>query len=288
MRQRALIHIDGPSGAGKTALVEALLAHADDMISVARCVRDDGLAAPRESLDDPAGEPSELSRYRAAGAHAAVRYSFPGGDDDTFFHSDLMQDYSHAVVMEGDRPVNVADLTVFVVPATAGRLLVRRRSDQRRRDRPALDAMTAVLGQPGGMEAVLGHLLGPGLGDLAGKHPELVEQERRKAFGRLTELRQAPPAKAHMRWAVAAPYRGIESAQLVVINVRHESDNDDAEALLADVVRLRNDDAVFADILAPLGRRVPITAVVADLTQPAEPGTKKALARIRRVIRSIG
>jgi hypothetical protein len=171
MRQRALIHIDGPSGAGKTALVEALLAHADDMISVARCVRDDGLAAARESLDDPAGEASELSRYRAAGAHAAVRYSFPGGNDDAFFNSNLMQDFSHAVVMEGDRPVNVADLTVFVVPATAGRLLVRRKSDQERRDRQALDAMTVVLGQPGGMEAVLGHLLGPGLGALVGKHP---------------------------------------------------------------------------------------------------------------------
>jgi hypothetical protein len=108
-----------------------------------------------------------------------------------------------------------------------------------------------------------------------------------RALGRLTELRRAPAAKAHMRWVVAAPYRGIESARLVVINVRHESDRDDAEALLADVVRLRNDDAVFADVLAPLGRRVPITAVVANLTQPADPGTKKALARIRRVIRSI-
>jgi hypothetical protein len=112
-------------------------------------------------------------------------------------------------------------------------------------------------------------------------------EERRKALGRLTELRRAPAEKAHMRWAVAAPYRGIESAQLAVINVRRESDKDDAEALLADVVRLRNDDAVFADILAPLGSRVPITAVVANLTRPAEPGTKKALARIRRVIRSI-
>ena len=58
-----------------------------------------------------------------------------------------MQDFSHAVVMEGDSPADVADLTVFVAPANGGRLLVRRKSDQRRRDRQALDAMTVVLGE---------------------------------------------------------------------------------------------------------------------------------------------
>jgi Ni2+-binding GTPase involved in maturation of urease and hydrogenase len=50
VRQRALIHIDGPRGAGKTALVEALLADSDYMISAVRCVRDDTLPEPCERL----------------------------------------------------------------------------------------------------------------------------------------------------------------------------------------------------------------------------------------------
>ena len=54
------------------------------------------------------------------------------------------------------------------------------------------------------------------------------------------------------------------------------------------MARLRKDDAVFTDVIRPRGNRVPITAVVANLTQPTDPGTKKALTRIRRVIRPNG
>lgn len=75
MRQRALIHVGGPPGAGKTTLVEALLGHADHMITATRCVRDDTLPEPRETV---AGTDSELHRYLAAGAHAAAGYTFPG------------------------------------------------------------------------------------------------------------------------------------------------------------------------------------------------------------------
>jgi hypothetical protein len=285
MIQRALIHIDGPPGAGKTTLVEALLARTDHMIAAVRCVRDDTLPQPCESF---AKTYLELHRYRAAGAYTTARYAFPGTSDahDAFFQSNVMQDYSQAVVIEGDRPVSSADVTAFVAPAAGGQLLVRRESDRPSREREAIDAFEAVLSRPGGLESLLGELVGPGVGDLAVKLPELMEQERQKALALLTELHSRPATKPRLRWAVADPYRGIERAQLVVVNIRDHTEQDTGEALLAEVARLRNDPEIFTDVKGPHGNRVPITAVVANLTQPTDPGTKKALTRIRRVIRA--
>jgi len=87
-----------------------------------------------------------------------------------------------------------------------------------------------------------------------------------------------------MRWAVADAYHGIERAQLVVVNIRDDTERDTGVALLTEVARLRNDREIFTDVMGPRGNRVPITAVVANLTQPSDPGTKKALRRFRRVI----
>jgi NAD(P)-dependent dehydrogenase (short-subunit alcohol dehydrogenase family) len=86
-------------------------------------------------------------------------------------------------------------------------------------------------------------------------------------------------------WAIADRYAGIEDAQLVVVNVRAEDDRAAAEELAADVKRVREDEALFADIIGHRGTRVPVTVVVADVTAPAAVDFKKALARIRRAVR---
>ena len=130
MRQRALIHVGGPPRAGKTAFVETVLAHSDaNMIMAVRCRRDDSLSEPREGR--PRTDP-ELRRYPAAGACAAAQYSFPGGDDaqDAFFMAGFMEDYSEAVLLEGDNPVGFVDVTVYVAQASGGRLLVRGKRDR--------------------------------------------------------------------------------------------------------------------------------------------------------------
>jgi hypothetical protein len=276
VRQRAFVHVDGPAGAGKTTFVEALLAHTDSLITAVRCVRDDTLPEPDESFTttDP-----ELHRYRMAGAHTVARYAFPGASDahDAFFQTDVMQDFSHAVVIEGDCPVSFADVSAFVAPAAGGPLLVRRKSHQPARRRQAMDTLEEVLGRPGGLESIFGELLGPGLAEFAVQHPQWVEQERRKALTQLAELRNRPVAKPRMYWAIADAYHGIERAQLVVVNIRDDTDKDTGEALLTEVARLRNDSEVFTDVMGPRGNRVPITAVVANLTHPTDPGTKKAL-----------
>jgi hypothetical protein len=67
--------------------------------------------------------------------------------------------------------------------------------------------------------------------------------------------------------------------------MRDETDGVAAEMLVADVQRLRTNDALFRDILGWPGHRTPITAVVANIADPSDTGRKKALTRVRRTLR---
>ena len=67
----------------------------------------------------------------------------------------------------------------------------------------------------------------------------------------------------------------IERAQLVVVNVRSEEERPAADALVADVARLRKDEAVFRDVIGWRGHKLPVTAVCADLSNPKDAGVKR-------------
>lgn len=149
-----------------------------------------------------------------------------------------------------------------------------------------MDALETVLREPGGMQALMGRLFGDTIADVALRFPEVVEQQRRQALADLERVCKAPVPKARMRWTVAEEYRGIERAKLVVINVRGEAERAAGDALLAEVVRLRSDPAVFDDVANSSISKAPITTVASDLTDPRDPGTRKALARIRRAVRA--
>jgi uridine kinase len=77
MIERAVVHVGGPPGAGKTTLIESLLRSYDGLVLVARCVRDDSLRSSRESA--PKRHP-EMRRYREAGASGAALFRFPFAD----------------------------------------------------------------------------------------------------------------------------------------------------------------------------------------------------------------
>ena len=99
------------------------------------------------------------------------------------------------------------------------------------------------------------------LGDLRAQLLAGVEKARRAS----------PPAPTE-HWAIADGYAGIERAQVVVVNVRPRDQHGRAEAMLADLRRLRKDDEVFDDVLAPFGKRTPITAVAAVPLRPPRSG----------------
>lgn len=287
MIRRTFVHVAGPPAAGKTTLVEDVLTHdRQNLIAAARCRRDDALTEPQETA--PETDP-ELGRYRAAGAMMVTRYDFPATRDtqDAFFQSDLMGAYSAAVVLEGDAPPMRSDISVFVAPAAAGGLLVRHETDPADVRRARREALQYMLDAPEGPTTVLGAELGEFWVQLARAHPEVVEERRRALREELDSLNlpQDPAPAPVTRWAIAEPYRGIQRAQLVVVNVRDPAERDSGEALLGEVARLRSDRAVSADVMGPRDNRRPITTVVANLTDAKDPGTKKALARVRRVLR---
>ena len=287
MIERAFVHVGGPSGSGKTTFIEAMLAGADALTLVARCLRDDTLDQAREGA--PRAHP-ELCRYRQAGAAGAALYTFPGRQSvtDDCFMTNLMTNYSQAVVLEGDSPLGYVDLQVFVVPAPARteQLFVRRTRHRTADAAAGGAALHRLLSEPGDLAEVLARVGGEPLAELAHNSPALVEKMRAILGDVIAEPVIASPRGSEKHWSVADGYAGIEHAGLVVVNSRHGGNRRAAEALVADVVRLRKDKDLAADILGTRGNRIPVTAVVADLADPNDLGRKKAIARTRRAIRS--
>ena len=286
MIERAFVHVGGPPDSGKTTFIEAMLAGAGALTLAARCRRDDTLDEAQE--DAPRTHP-ELRRYRQAGAAGAALYSFPGrqSDTDDFFTTNLMTNYSQAVVLEGDSPLGHVDLRVFVAPAPARtEQLFVRRARRRSPVEAAGGAALRLLSQPGDLAELLARLGGEPLGELARNNPALVEKIRAVLADVSAEPTSLSPRTSEKRWSVADAYAGIEHAGLVIVNCRPGHNRRAAEALVADVVRLRKDKELAADVLGARGSRIPVTAVVADLADPSDPGRKKAIARTRRAIRS--
>jgi hypothetical protein len=282
---RAILHVDGPAGSGKTTLVEALLRGVElDMICM-RAIRDQALRRPTEGR--PRAHP-ELQRYRAAGALGIALYRFPQADSQTFYESDFMTTYSDAVVVEGDCPLKWVELTAFVArPLSSGAGLLERvkRNNKGERKR-SMAALERALATPESTARLL-------LGDFGERAIELALQNSTSMAGaqdmlraQLAKMRSGPPPTPTEHWAVTAGYQGVEQAQVVVFNVQGDAERRRAESLVKEVKRLRTDEAVSQDVIGPLGNRVPITVLIADLSDPRDPGLKKALTRIKRSLRT--
>jgi len=269
MIERAYIHVAGPEGSGKTTLVEAILGAFHGPAITVRCRRDDDLD---ESVESAPARDAELRRYREAGASGAARFAFPAEeeDGDSFFCSKVMSDYSKAVLIEGDCPVDYVDLEVFVAPPLpAGSALLWR--TKRRTPAVAASALEEILLGVGGR---------PASAAFAGSRA-------REVIGKLAAMRgESFGAKgaAHAHWKLAPTHQGLERAGLVVVNVRAREDRNAAERMLDEIARIRSDDDVRAAVLGRFAHRTKVTAVVADLSDPKDVGTRKALTRIKRAL----
>jgi hypothetical protein len=145
--------------------------------------------------------------------------------------------------------------------------------------------MERLLREPDGAAELLGQMFGGPMADFARKNPRLLEKTRDRMLAGIAMARKAPAPEPTEHWAITDGYEGIEHAQLVVVNVRSAAERERGESLLAGVHRIRKDRAVFDDVLGFRGSKIPITAVVADLADRDDAGTRKALARVRRAIR---
>ncbi|MBM4060663.1 MAG: hypothetical protein FJ265_06155 [Planctomycetes bacterium] len=259
------MHVGGPAGAGKTRFVEWLVQSWHGFALCVRGEREPGLKRAKETA--PKQHP-ELQRYRAAGAVLVSHYRFDEPDMDAFFQCAAMQDYSDLVVIEGECPIDSVDCRAFVAPPLpAGQSLLRR--------------------VPRGRTVALRRTSG------VGSFADMVKLLFREAFGTAEDALPNLIAAANARrraadpsqeaWVLADGYSGIERAQVVVVNVRRENRRAAAEAVLADVARLRSDRAVFDDVIGIGGNRVQVTAVAANLGKPRDAGLAKAIAKVVRV-----
>lgn len=257
MITRPVLQVAGPSGAGKTRFIEHLIQGLPETLLCARCVKEDGIRKPEETR--PRDHP-ELRRYRQAGAEGAALYRFPPRAKHLldFFDSKLMQDWSDAVVIEGDSPVAHTDLLIFLAPPLPKKAALFIRGPRNR------TALEGVLDNP---EAFLSGLQGDRFLDTLRQHPEVLQAMR-------TEISKgARPRKPAEGWALAPGYEGIQKAGLVLVPVHGEEERLGAQRLLAEIPRLRKDPELFRAILGPLGSRVPITAIAVDLSDPRIPAS---------------
>jgi len=147
------------------------------------------------------------------------------------------------------------------------------------------ELLERLLAEPASMVELLSIAGGEPLAELGRQNLALLEDVRAKLVTEVRQTGRVSAPKQKERWAIADRYAGIEDAQLAVVNIRADDDRAAAEELAADVKRVREDKALFADIIGYRGTRVPVTVVVADVTAPADVDLRKALARIRRAIR---
>jgi hypothetical protein len=287
LTSRVYIHVAGPPGAGKTTLIETFLQTSAFSILVARGRGNDRLRRARET--SPRGD-VELRRYRRAGATGAAVFSFPpnGASLDDFFETDLMQDYSEAVVIEGDAPPRFGEVIVYVAPPLAreASLFVRVQRDRAAEERAKVAALRGLLRRRDGMKRFVAEVLGPAFVSVASGRPSLLDDARGALTAALEQADRVPPLAHTEHWAIHPGYDGIEHAGVVVVNLRRDDDPEGAARVLDDLDRLRRDRALFDDVLGWRGSRVPITAVMADLSNPNDRGTRKVLARLRRTVRA--
>ncbi len=238
------------------------------LLHIPNLVRESVLAALKQHReeffrDDPSGSLDDFYKELPPFFHG-----------DGFFCSKVMSDYSKAVLIEGDCPVEYVDLEVFVAPPLpAGSSLLRRTN--RRTPAVAASALEEILLAVGGRSASAafgGSRAREAMGGAAAIYGE--------SFG--------AKGAAHAGWELAPTHQGLERAGLVVVNVRARDDRDAAEPMLEEIARIRSDDAVRAAVLGRFAHRTKVTAVVADLSDPKDSGTKKALTRIKRALAQRG
>jgi len=95
LRFRAVVHVAGPPGVGKTPFIEALL---QSEVAFANCVRGEHARNLPDNRESASKRQPEVRRYLETGATTTAHYRLGEPDGDSFFVSDVMQDYSEVMI----------------------------------------------------------------------------------------------------------------------------------------------------------------------------------------------
>jgi energy-coupling factor transporter ATP-binding protein EcfA2 len=285
MINRAFIHITGQPGAGKTTLLEAALdALTHETAVCVHATRDDSLKRPKECAPDT--DP-HIRRYREAGAEQVALYRFPHRGDESimdFYDTKVMAGYSSIIFFEGASPNGLPDLSAYVArPLPDGASLIEAgMRDNTAKHQRQLAEMEELARNPESFFQILALDFGDAMKTFLKKNPKTISDFQDDLRAKLEIFRSLPPPEPTPCRRIAESHQGIGKAGLVVVNIHDEAERERAQAMVEDVHRLRADKELFDEALGYGYYRLPITAVVANLTDADDAGRKKALARIKR------
>ena len=283
MIDRAYIWVDGPTGVGKTMLVERFLqSNRSRLVMAARLVETDQVKQPSE--DRPGdGDPD---RYERAGAFHSIRYRYPPGEQGRaagdFFRTSFIEQYSEGIIFEGRSLTDLeADLFLFVTrPLPEGEDLVEMRS----REEARIGLRTYLALASGGSPDELDE--GPPDEDLEldMEDGEVIEEiEIPDEVGRkLLEWAEKGVPVTREVWTLRDDHQGLARAGLVVVNIHDESERSAAERLAAQIRRIREDKQISEDVLGWNSRRRLKSIHIANLADRRDLELKKVVAKIKR------
>jgi hypothetical protein len=288
VRGVTLVQVVGPPGGGKTSLIERVLRSSPSrLLAAVRIVPDDAVRAPAL---DPAGD-ADTVRYGAAGAWRSHRVRVPAGAAcDVFDALDACEGAFHpasAVMIEGGtaRRGDV-DVIVFVTSPLAsgvGLTVVETREVGRLDGRDALRLMAGLA--PIASEEERAELDALETLDEDDDIGEVIEEfEIPDALGeRILELLEHGYPVLQEVTELCPGFEGLAEADLAVVSA---GDAGSVAATVAAIAGLRGDEALLRSLRRDHVGFGPRTVVAADLRDPRDAGTRKAVAAVKRRMRA--
>ena len=288
MRAVTLVQVVGPPGGGKTTLIERVLRSSPSrLLAAVRIVPDEAVRAP---VLDPAGDVDTV-RYAAAGAWSSQRVLVPAGAacdvldvldacEGAFYPASAFL-IEGGVARRGD-----ADAIVFVTAPVApgvGLTVVETREVARLDGRDALRLMAGLA--PITSEEERAELDALEALDEEVDEGEVIDEfEIPDAVGeRILELLEHGYPVRQEVTELRPGFEGLAEAQLAVVGA---GDAAAVEATLAAIAGLRADEALLRSLRRDRVGFGPRTVVAADLRDPREAGTRKAVAAVKRRMRA--
>jgi hypothetical protein len=297
VRAVTLVQVVGPPGGGKTTLIERVLRSSPSrLLAAVRIVPDGAVRAP---VLDEAGD-ADTARYAAAGAWSSQRVLVPAGAPcDVLDALDACEGAYHpasAILIEGG-PARRGDVDVVVFVTAplapgAGLTVVETREVGRLDGRDALRLMAGLA--PIASEEERAELDALEALDEEVDEGEVIDGfEIPDALGeRILELLEHGSAVRQEVTELRTGFEGLAEAQLAVVSAGNAGgtggagDAASVEATLAAIAGLRADEALLRSLRRDPVRFGPRTVVAADLRDPRDAGTRKAVAAVKRRMRA--
>ena len=288
--QRAFIRVDGTDNSGKTLLIQQYLkSNRSAWVSVARIQETEEVGAPEADYKKTA----ELKRISTDNVFSTIVYRYPPQQrsraHEEFWDTAFMEEPTDAVFLEGAADFGLApDLHIFVTrPLAKNESLLRQDEIEIAR----LD-LKGFLSLFTGIELDEIEVPDEEIDDdenLEFSDDEIIEETITEIPDSVAELILKAKSEGiplnRQTWVLPDTHRGLKGASMVIINTRDEAETEAAGQLSDEIRRMHKDSEIIRDLSLRTkdGRR--LTVFIANLANPKDPELKKAIARIKRVIR---